>query len=280
MIIVVPVVNNPDFIEIQHECLKKHMKSAYEYVVFNDAKDFPDFTNGGDVSMRQQIRDTCSRLGVLCVDIPNAQHLTNKNAMLRCADSYNFILEFMKKYPEEYLVLDSDMFLITDFYGDEYKNMDVAIVLQKREESIYYFWNGLFYFNMKKIKNQELLNWSPLIQTDVGGAMIHWLVKQTNTVPNTDEIRLKNITFKHDNIYYIRHLWSCSWDASEMTSVVSENKKLKEFIENDPRNKNGKYFCEIYDDRFLHYRAGGNWLGEGLELHRRLTADLKAALAE
>jgi hypothetical protein len=279
MIIVVPVVNNPDFIEIQHACLKKHMKSAYEYVVFNDAKDFPDFTNGGDVSMRQQIRDTCTRLGVQCVDIPNAQHQKITCPCQRCADSYNFILEYMKKYPEEYLALDSDMFLINDFYGTEYTSYDAAIVIQKRP-NIYYFWNGLFYFNTKTMKNQELLNWNTVPSTDVGGAMKDWLLKQTSNIPEPEVVRHSNYQYEGDGIYYIKHLWSCSWNASEITPLISENKKLKEFIEKDPRNVDGKYFCEIYDNRFLHYRAGGNWRREGMDFHRFLTAELKAALAE
>jgi hypothetical protein len=37
------------------------------------------------------------------------------------------------------------------------------------------------------------------------------------------------------------------------------------------RNVNGKFFCEIYDEVFLHYRAGGNWRNEGIDLHRHLS---------
>ena len=35
---------------------------------------------------------------------------------------------------------------------------------------------------------------------------------------------------------------------------------------------------KLYDNLFLHYRAGGNWRGEGLELHKKLTEQLKEAL--
>ena len=38
MKVVTAVVNNPVFIEIQYHTLKKHMKCAYEFIVFNDAK--------------------------------------------------------------------------------------------------------------------------------------------------------------------------------------------------------------------------------------------------
>jgi hypothetical protein len=45
MKIVTSVVNNPIFIEIQYHTFKKYMKCDYEFIVFNDAKDFPDFKN-------------------------------------------------------------------------------------------------------------------------------------------------------------------------------------------------------------------------------------------
>ena len=40
----------------------------------------------------------------------------------------------------------------------------------------------------------------------------------------------------------------------------------------------GKFFCEIYDNVFLHYRAGGNWRNEGINIHKKLTKELKEAL--
>jgi hypothetical protein len=57
-----------------------------------------------------------------------------------------------------------------------------------------------------------------------------------------------------------------------------KNTKLEEFIKQDPRNQNGKYFCEIYDDIFLHYRAGGDWQRKGLNFHNDLTQNLKKSI--
>jgi hypothetical protein len=280
MIILVPVVNNPDFIEIQYATLKKYMKTPYEYVVFNDAKDFPDYTNGGDVSIRQKIRDTCTRLGVACVDIPNAYHEQLKNLSVRAEKSFNFILEFMKKYPQRYLILDSDMFLIAPLGEEDYSEFNAALVLQKRD-NIVYFWNGICYLDMTRIKDQDLLNWDQIPGTDTGGSMYTWLKKYTPSgIPDTDDLRYGKTQHNSDGIYWIKHLWSCSWDASELPTVFSADEQLKSFFKNDPRNKDGKYFCEIYDSRFLHYRAGGNWNGEGMELHRRLSAELKRVLVE
>ena len=51
MKIVTAVVNNPVFIEIQYYTLQKYMKCDYEFIVFNDAKSFSDYSNGGDISI-------------------------------------------------------------------------------------------------------------------------------------------------------------------------------------------------------------------------------------
>jgi hypothetical protein len=71
----------------------------------------------------------------------------------------NYILEFQKKYPDKYLLLDSDMFLVDHFDTDKYQSYDCAIVLQSRNQNkLNYFWNGIYYFDMLKMKNKELLN--------------------------------------------------------------------------------------------------------------------------
>ena len=115
MKIVTSVVNNPIFIEIQHYTLKKYFQGDYEFIVFNDAKDFPDFTNGNDITIKQQIQDICNKLNITCINIPNEHHRQNLVASARTADSMNYILKYQINNPDKYLLLDSDMFLIDYF---------------------------------------------------------------------------------------------------------------------------------------------------------------------
>jgi hypothetical protein len=281
MKVITSVVNNPIFIEIQYHTLKKYFKGEYEFIVFNDAKDFPDFTNGNDITIKTQIQDICSKLNIKCINIPNNTHRQNLFADSRCADAMNYILQYQKNNPEKYLLLDSDMFLVDYFDINKYSDYDSAIVLQSRNNyKINYFWNGIYYFDMTRIKNIELLNWSLCRYCDVGGMMQKWLKLQLgNTpMPNTDEIRSTNKIFHTNDIYFIKHLCSCSWDINDLPNNLQDNIKLIEFFNNDIRNTNGKFFCEIYDDVFLHYRAGGNWMNEGLELHKKLSKSLKNCL--
>ena len=67
MKIVTAVVNNPDFIEIQYHTLKKFFKGPYEFIVFNDAKDFPDFTNEGDITIKSNIENICTMIQIYIV---------------------------------------------------------------------------------------------------------------------------------------------------------------------------------------------------------------------
>jgi hypothetical protein len=275
MKIITAVVNNPIFIEIQYYTLQKYVQNEYEFIVFNDAKDFPDFTNNNDITIKRQIQDICNKLNITCINIPNKHHKQNMCPAKRCADSMNYILEYQKKYPDKYLLLDSDMFLIDYFDVNKYQNYACAIVLQSRNENkINYFWNGIYYFDMIKMKNKEFLNWNCSTYCDVGGMMQEWLKKQMENIliPNTNEIRVTN------DIYFIKHLSSCSWDINELPKNLQDNLKLIDFFKHDIRNVNDKFFCEIYDNVFLHYRAGGNWRHEGLGLHKLLSQKLKNCL--
>ena len=281
MKIITVVVNNPVFIEIQHYTLKQYVKGDYEFIVFNDAKNFPDYTNGNDSTIKKQIEDICNKLNIKCINIPNEHHKVKTSVSCRNADSLNYMLEYQKENPDKYLSLDSDMFLVDDFDINKYSNYDCAIVLQSRNDhKTNYFWNGIYYFDMTKMKNLELLNWNPCQGCDTGGMTQEWLKRQMeNTpIPNTDEIRWTDKVFHTNNIYFIKHLWSCSWNINELPKKLEKNTKMIDFITNDPRNKNNKYFCEIYDNVFLHYRAGSNWIGEGMDLHQKLTELLKNAL--
>ena len=281
MKVITAVVNNPIFIEIQYYTLKKYFQGEYEFIVFNDAKEFPDFTNGNDITIKTEIQYTCNKLNITCINIPNEHHQQNRDAALRCADSMNYILEYQKNNPDKYLLLDSDMFLIDYFDSNKYSNYYCAIVLQSRHKcAIKYFWNGIYYFDLTQMKNLELLNWDCCTHCDVGGMMQEWLKKQMEDtyMPNTDENRLTNKNFYTNDIYFIEHLSSCIWDINELPKNLQHNIKLIDFLKNDVRNVNDKFFCEIYDNVFFHYRAGGNWMEEGLDLHKLLSQKLKNAL--
>ena len=96
MKVITAVVNNPIFIEIQYYTLKKYMKCDYEFIVFNDAKLFPDYSNGGDINIKEIIEKLCKNLKIKCINIPNEHHITQSEGsattLLAGFISINFIL--------------------------------------------------------------------------------------------------------------------------------------------------------------------------------------------
>ena len=262
MKIVTAVVNNPIFIQIQYYTLQKYVKCDYEFIVFNDSKSFPDYSNGGDININNSIQELCKKLNIQCINIPNHHHIRQQDASVRTADSMNFILEYQKRNPDKYLLIDSDMFLVDYFDLTDYENYDCAVVFQSRfENKIKYFWNGLYYFDINKMKNLQLLNWNCFPSSDTGGMMQIWLLTQENT-----------------NICNINQLSSLSYDETQIPQNLQSNNNLIHFIKTDPRNQNGKFFCEIYDNKFLHYRGGGNWEKINMNIHVGLTLKLRDLL--
>ena len=98
MKIVSVFVNNPIFIELMYNSIKKFLKTEqdYELIIFNDAKTWTDITNFGDVTMKQQIVDMCKKLNIPCINIPNSHHISQNFASVRHSDSVNFIILFMR----------------------------------------------------------------------------------------------------------------------------------------------------------------------------------------
>jgi hypothetical protein len=111
------------------------------------------------------------------------------------------------------------------------------------------------------MNNLQLLNWNCFPSSDTGGMMQIWLLTQENT-----------------NICNINQLSSLSYDETTIPENLQSNSNLIHFIKTDPRNQNGKFFCEIYDNKFLHYRGGGNWEKINMNIHVGLTLKLKNLL--
>jgi hypothetical protein len=280
MKIVTAVVNNPKYIEVQYHTLKKYVKGDYEFIVFNDAKDWPDFTNFNDTTIKTQIQKTCETLGIRCINIPNEHHkYTEMSPSQKTGESCNYIMKYMKSNPDKYFIIDSDMFLIDTLEIKNYEEFQCAIVLQERY-NIYYPWNGLFYIDVEKVQDIDLIDWSPTeyekLHCDTGGGCRKWLSLLTDDIHPIAErltaietIRFSPHEYSSDKIYYIKHLWANSWDETEFPHNI--DKKYLEILKEDPRNKDNKFCCEIYDNKFLHIQGGGRWDNGPEDLYEKLT---------
>lgn len=278
---------NSNFIEIQHKTLQRHVKFAYEFFVVNACVSKKDFSNFGDENILHKTKAKCQELDITFLDLfdssKNEQHEYNETvgASYRHCFVLKRLIDYMKSNPDKYIILDSDMFLIDDLYKNDIDDYHSAVVVQERSK-LYYAWPGLLYIDMKRAPRLELLTdlnngLYDGISTDTGGGSCRWLMAVGGNIPAPADVRVREYDYFNKNgIKYIKHLFSMSWDKTEWPERLP--KEILDFCEKDSRNKDGKYFCEIYDRRFFHLRGGSGWMQDGDEMHKRLSCELHALL--
>lgn len=261
---VITSVVNTDFIEIQFLSFKRFLKNDFEFIVFNDAKNFKDSTNNFQLGMKQNVFDLCNKLNITCINHDNDFHINLNGASFRHASVLNKMLQFQLNNPDKYLYVDSDIFLIDYLDIHKYNDFPCAVVLQYRffnNSHLHYIWPGLCYFDMSKIVLPHLLNWNLQCGCDTGGMTMQWLISQNRSpsFPSCTDIRHSSSTFHNQFIYFIKHLWSCTWNIDELPTNLYQYPSLISFLRNDPRNNSNLIFAEIYDDVFLHLRSGSSY---------------------
>ena len=266
MKIITSVVNTPDFITVQYYSLRTFIGCPIEYIVFNDAKDFPDTTNDGDVQMRDKINTKCRELGVQCICVNNAHHQHMLNASTRHSDTFNTAIRaYYLANPDKYLLIDSDMFLIDHLNISKYEQYDSAIVLQTRGTFLY-IWPGLCYFDFTKITDGHLLDWRCCPGADTGANTNKWL--------QTQMYKTSKCTKPTPSIYLMSQLISQKWNLRQLPITIPNYTEISIFLQTDCRNVNNTFFCELYDGVFLHYRGVSNWMGNGLKQNNNDASDL------
>jgi hypothetical protein len=257
---------NPLFIVMQYNTIKKFIKCKenVEFIVFNDAKDWPDITNFNDTNIKKQIETTSISLGIKCINIPNEKHKTEFNASNRHVDSMNYITTYIINNKDKYLIIDNDMFFIDNYDLDGLNNYYFGYVEQERvvDNKLYkYPWANLVYIDTKLTPNLELLKWDLMKGLDVGGKAGGWLL-------TLDKSKIKKFDCLHSGM----------WNIYNFPKEL--NKKLLAFLNFDPRNTNNNYFAELFESKIFHYRGGSNWMINSKKLHDKLTKLLYVMISE
>jgi hypothetical protein len=254
MKIVTAVVNNPIFIEIQYFTLKKYFKGDYEFIVFNDAKSWPDPSNFGDAEVRFNINQLCRRLGIQCIDVPNDHHRVVTSPSQRHCDALRTVMQYVHRAPGRYWMLDSDMFPVADIHPDRLAKYFAGTFVKQRRivggHEVVYAWPNLWWIDTSVTDCQDL-SWDLAPGCDTGGASSSWFQKQEN-----------------EKVQWIPHLASGTWTLAQLPPSLKAHTKLVQFLTQDPRNTKPEATeilleSEIYDECILHLRAGSNWREEG-----------------
>lgn len=253
ILIITHAFNRPDFIEYQAKTFKKFLKDEYEFVVFNDAK---------DPAISEQIQDTCKRLKIPCINIPQSIQKNVEWASIRTANSIEYSL---KKAGFDHdgiiFIIDSDMFLIKplniknflgdyELYGNRQCNGDIV-----------YLWNGLLLMNMATLPNTRTMSFSPLPikgkSLDTGGHLYYYLT-------NNPSIKLKT--------YGDIHINQLPKNYAELKALGFDDITCGFIINSDSNDTHCMQFHA--DNNFLHYRAGGNWMHKDSDYHATKSAYL------
>lgn len=228
--------NRPDFIEIQEKTFKKFLKEDYTFAVFNDAP---------QEEISQQIIETCNRLNLPCIripqsihDIPYLERLPGEDyhhPAVRCANVVQFSLDTLGfDHDGIVIIIDSDMFLVKEFCMQEFLDgFDIAGVLQSRQH-IKYIWNGLVFFNMQTLPDKKTINFNcgkvNGIGVDVGGQTYHYF-------KDHQEVMIQPIDNQHYPANFI------------LSETTHENVKF--LFSHDCNN-----FEFLLKNSFFHYRGG------------------------
>ncbi len=253
------VYNRPDFIDLHIKTFNAFLKESYEYIVFNDAP---------NAAMSVQIEQTCRKLNVRCVRVPN--HAPNRQTpSYRHMDGIRHSLEtFGFNYSGIVMMIDADMFLIRPFSVKEYMKGYNFIggyqyrsrIGKKKVMTEYDLMNGfafeaknnvvytsacLAFMNMGQLPNKRTISFEGEriegLSCDVGSRTYYYF-------RDNPEIKLK-LYLAVSKDYLIT--------LSKPLSEYGYDQNSIDFIMNNKREYAFQYHA---DANFLHFYAGGsNW---------------------
>jgi hypothetical protein len=129
---------NEDFIKLQYESIKKHIKGDYEYLIFD---------NGSTEEQSNVIKKICFDLNIKCISIKplygNPSNIAGEalnQAFLHLSNKIVF-------------KMDSDMFFISNINLSEICNNNDLFYIETHNQFI---WSGVFSLNLNKIKDLNL----------------------------------------------------------------------------------------------------------------------------
>ena len=254
--------NRPDFIELQAKTFKAFIQDSYEYVVFNDAS---------NEDMKNQIEQTCKKLGVRCFRVPQNLHVPGRQSP---GDRHiHGIAYALQQIGYEYdgivTLIDSDCFLLKPFSIEKHlAGYDISGELQGRENDtvkIRHLSPVLVFMNMQKLPNKQTLSFEggfiSGLACDVGAHTYYYL-------KNNPSVRALYFTLSFIpaiklalNCVTCKNL-SCN-ECSRYLQSSGFDSTLIRFIQSCP-DDNMEF---VLNNTFLHYRCGSNWNNKPAAYH-------------
>ena len=217
------VVNRPDFLELQSKLFSKFLKNEYQFHVVYDG--------GIDENVLKTFETVCENNNLSLYK--SDDWVIDSNASTCISKVVKWIYEEMmiKKYKDHIcMVVDADMFLIHDLDVVDYISTYPILGIPQNRGHVNYITNQLMVFNMPKILNidSDIKFMDGIVEgqrVDSCGEMHYWFKRNA-------------IEYKKVSTVYPTHYNDIEIQNEEITKGIN---------------------FELYDNIFLHYRAGSNW---------------------
>lgn len=138
--------NRPDFIKLQYESAKKHLKDDFYYVVVNNSyfgQDRPE-----------EIEEVCKQLNTGYIRVKHKAGKTEPSALVK--DTLNFLWKDFKHTKGILAIMDSDIFFTKNIsFNELLDGYDMAFCPIYTEGKVWP-WTGFMLFNMDKIKVDDI----------------------------------------------------------------------------------------------------------------------------
>jgi hypothetical protein len=274
----------PEALVAMRELLNRHLHEDFEFIAIVDTPTKPGPYNLWDASLREKSVLVANRVCDSVLVVPERIHKNRKiqfpatsepkgkNANTRAADTLQFAWnQVIKDSSVPVLILDNDMFPVRDFSIFETLGSSVLAGIYSTSPSkdlsilIPWIWSGLLFINPSKMARKEIWSFDcgkiENVPVDVSGQTFHWLkyAESVGVKPN-----------------WLSHHSSLKWKLSDTSVPIPD--RIIEFMEDDDRNQNDKFYCEFYNDTFIHFRAGSNWKKEPAEIVKRRNQDFLSAM--
>ena len=239
LIVCTVTYNKAIYIEYQYECLKKYITVPFKYIVFDNSV--------GDDEMPRH----CNYVGATYIRVPQHIHSLNDPSS-RAGISLDYGLRYIYNdlgFRGIVMVNDSDLFLIKEYNPiNKLGENDLSGLPQNMNGTFYT--NQLLLMNFNTLPNFNDISFLPSsidgINRDCGGLLVNYF-NNNQGVRHTGIDLISSGFFSEHNIDTAPELF-------------------KDFLKEDMKTiTSGDYanraFSEIFDNAFIHLRAGSNWYG-------------------
>ena len=281
-------VNHPEMLKLHRDLwLEAFPGESVRYIVYIDAKDYPDPSNFDDPSMRLKLIEACIEYGIEFHLVPEEFHRNRGLVIPNClvlscnTPSARDVVVCHMAWRDQVIhnphvnrigLIQPDIFPYRRVNWNDITRGSEFYYKPQQRDTLSYAWNGLCLFSIDTWSQimKELVDFQDGIQkgifTDSGGG----LYKLMESLPENK-----------------KHAW-VGYSSFELTSRSQFPELpywIMEHLQSDPRNKveaDGTllYYSEIQDNWCFHLRAGCNWDGAGKEIHDKRYSNLLRLLKD